>query len=259
MMLTLCMQVASATLLFTIPEHIAALYTTDGAVIALAAQLLALAAIFQLSDGVQAASNGALRGLKDTRVPMLISGVAYWCVGMPVGLWLAFQGTRSARHVDGPDCRAQRRGGPADFAVLVDCAEAAGSRIASRAVRRMSPHAHSATLSNFTAAGIVPLTGLESKMSSSQPGIVMRLMRGIWNTLNFTRRLILNVILVIVLCLLFAALFRRADHRRTDGAGARSARHDRRAVQYRRQQTCHRQPQRRGQQGSAAARSSAGD
>ena len=90
MMLTLCMQVASATLLFTIPEHIAALYTTDGAVIALAAQLLALAAIFQLSDGVQAASNGALRGLKDTRVPMLISGVAYWCVGMPVGLWLAF-------------------------------------------------------------------------------------------------------------------------------------------------------------------------
>jgi len=74
----------------------------------------------------------------------------------------------------------------------------------------MSPHAHSATLSNFTAAGIVPLTGLESKMSSSQPGIVMRLMRGIWNTLNFTRRLILNVILVIVLCLLFAALFRAA-------------------------------------------------
>ena len=90
LMLTLCMQVASATLLFTMPEYIAALYTTDGAVIALAAQLLALAAIFQLSDGVQAASNGALRGLKDTRVPMLISGVAYWCVGMPVGLWLAF-------------------------------------------------------------------------------------------------------------------------------------------------------------------------
>ncbi len=90
MLLTVGMQVFSAALLFSLPERIAALYTSDTAVIALAAQLLGLAAIFQLSDGVQAASNGALRGLKDTRLPMLISGFAYWCVGMPVGLWLAF-------------------------------------------------------------------------------------------------------------------------------------------------------------------------
>jgi multidrug resistance protein, MATE family len=91
MLLTLSVQIVSATLLFTLPERIAALYTRDSGVIMLAAQLLTLAAIFQLSDGVQAASNGALRGLKDTRMPMLISGFAYWCVGMPVGLWLAFQ------------------------------------------------------------------------------------------------------------------------------------------------------------------------
>ncbi len=90
MMLTLCIQVFSATLLFSVPERIAAMYTSDVAVITLAAQLLGLAAIFQLSDGVQAASNGALRGLKDTRLPMLISAFAYWGVGMPVGLWLAF-------------------------------------------------------------------------------------------------------------------------------------------------------------------------
>ncbi|MEP6881600.1 MAG: S49 family peptidase, partial [Dokdonella sp.] len=45
-------------------------------------------------------------------------------------------------------------------------------------------------------------------MPSSQPGFFVRLMRGIWNTLNFTRSLILNVILVIVLCLLFGAFFR---------------------------------------------------
>lgn len=90
MMLTLCMQILSAALLFSVPERIAAMYTSDVAVITLAAQLLGLAAIFQLSDGVQAASNGALRGLKDTRLPMLISAFAYWGVGMPVGLWLAF-------------------------------------------------------------------------------------------------------------------------------------------------------------------------
>lgn len=90
LMLTFFTQVLSATLLFSVPEHIASLYTDDAAVIALAAQLLGLAAIFQLSDGIQAASNGALRGLKNTRLPMLITGFAYWAVGMPVGLWLAF-------------------------------------------------------------------------------------------------------------------------------------------------------------------------
>jgi protease-4 len=47
-------------------------------------------------------------------------------------------------------------------------------------------------------------------MSTSQPGFFMRFLRGIWNTLNFTRRLILNGILVIVLIAVFAALFRSA-------------------------------------------------
>jgi multidrug resistance protein, MATE family len=83
--------------LFTVPQRIASMYTSDAAVVALAAQLLTLAAIFQLSDGVQAASNGALRGLKDTRVPMLITGFAYWGVGMPVGWWLAFPSGLGAR------------------------------------------------------------------------------------------------------------------------------------------------------------------
>ncbi len=45
-------------------------------------------------------------------------------------------------------------------------------------------------------------------MSSSQPGFFVRLMRGIWNTLNFTRLLIFNTILVVVLIALFAAFFR---------------------------------------------------
>jgi multidrug resistance protein, MATE family len=68
-------------------------------VIALASQLLVLAGLFQFSDGIQVASNGALRGLKDTRVPMAITLFAYWLIGMPVGWWLAFHAGLGARGI----------------------------------------------------------------------------------------------------------------------------------------------------------------
>ena len=67
---------------------IAALYTNDAAVRALAAELLILAAVFQLSDGLQATLTGLLRGLQDTRVPMLINAFAYWGIGFGTG-WFA--------------------------------------------------------------------------------------------------------------------------------------------------------------------------
>ncbi|HET6631604.1 MAG TPA: MATE family efflux transporter [Rhodanobacteraceae bacterium] len=95
--LTLATQVVSSTLMLALPHAIAGLYTPDAAVVALAAQLLVLAGIFQFSDGIQAVSNGALRGLKDTRVPMLITAFAYWGVGMPIGWWLAFPRGLGAR------------------------------------------------------------------------------------------------------------------------------------------------------------------
>lgn len=95
--LTLVAQGVSALLMLTVPERIAALYTGDAAVIALAAELLVLAGFFQFSDGLQVAASGALRGLKDTRVPMLITTFAYWGVGMPVGWWLAFRAGLGAR------------------------------------------------------------------------------------------------------------------------------------------------------------------
>lgn len=66
---------------------IAGLYTSDPAVVALAVLLMRYAAVFQLPDGVQVLSAGALRGLKDTRVPMFITVFAYWCVGLPLGAW----------------------------------------------------------------------------------------------------------------------------------------------------------------------------
>jgi MATE family multidrug resistance protein len=97
LLLTLVAQSVSALLMLTVPERIASLYTADAAVIALAAQLLVLAGLFQFSDGMQVAASGALRGLKDTRVPMLITTFAYWGVGMPVGWWLAFRAGYGAR------------------------------------------------------------------------------------------------------------------------------------------------------------------
>lgn len=89
-MLTLASQAFSAALMLAIPHAIARVYSGDPVVVAMAAQLLVLAGIFQFSDGIQVVSNGALRGLKDTRVPMFITAFAYWVVGMPTGAWLAF-------------------------------------------------------------------------------------------------------------------------------------------------------------------------
>ncbi|HEY3521654.1 MAG TPA: MATE family efflux transporter [Rhodanobacteraceae bacterium] len=88
--LTLATQCVASALMLGIPHLIARLYTDAPAVLALAAQLLMLAGAFQFADGIQVASNGALRGLKDTRVPMFITVLAYWGVGMPIGYVLAF-------------------------------------------------------------------------------------------------------------------------------------------------------------------------
>jgi MATE family multidrug resistance protein len=63
---------------------------------ALGATLLVVAGIFQLADGVQSVASGALRGLKDTQVPMLLAGFGYWVVGMPLGLALALPGGMGA-------------------------------------------------------------------------------------------------------------------------------------------------------------------
>lgn len=89
--ITLLTQGGSALVLVLFAVPIARLYTSDPDVVALAASLMGLAALFQFSDGIQVASAGALRGLKDTRVPMFVTGLAYWGVGMPAGWWLGVE------------------------------------------------------------------------------------------------------------------------------------------------------------------------
>ena len=78
------LMMGSATLLGVARGSIAGLYSADPAVAALAAQLLLMVAVFQVSDGLQVGAMGALRGFKDTRVPFLITIGAYWLVGFPI-------------------------------------------------------------------------------------------------------------------------------------------------------------------------------
>ncbi len=64
----------------------------SAAPIALAASYLSVAALFQLVDGAQVTAAAALRGMSDTRVPMLIALTGYWAVGLPTAYWLGFHG-----------------------------------------------------------------------------------------------------------------------------------------------------------------------
>jgi MATE family multidrug resistance protein len=66
------------------------LYIEDPEVIRIAASLLVIAALFQLSDGTQAVGLGALRGIADAKIPMIITFIAYWVIGLPGGYLLGF-------------------------------------------------------------------------------------------------------------------------------------------------------------------------
>jgi MATE family multidrug resistance protein len=59
-------------------------------VIGLAVSFLVFAGIFQIVDGAQAAASGMLRGLHDARIPMILAGIGYWGIGLPLGVVLAF-------------------------------------------------------------------------------------------------------------------------------------------------------------------------
>ena len=81
-------QAMSAMALLLGHDAVVALYTRDLAVAALAGNLLVYAAAFQFPDGIQVLSAGALRGLKDTRVPMWLAVFSYWGLGMTLGVGL---------------------------------------------------------------------------------------------------------------------------------------------------------------------------
>ena len=85
---TLMTASVSAAVMWFLPDMVASIYTSDMAVKVLAAELLLFAAMFQFCDGVQVAANGALRGYKDTRVPMIMILIACWGIALPFGYTL---------------------------------------------------------------------------------------------------------------------------------------------------------------------------
>ncbi|MGR5303732.1 MATE family efflux transporter [Vibrio mediterranei] len=82
------MSLISVTIFLLFPDWIIRLYTTDPAVSATAATLLVFTAMYQFSDALQTSSNGALRGYKDTKVPMLLAIASYWGLALPLGIVL---------------------------------------------------------------------------------------------------------------------------------------------------------------------------
>lgn len=84
-----------ALVMVTLPEYLIWAFIdvnepANAEVVRLAILFLAVAALFQIVDGAQAVAAGMLRGLQDTRVPMVYALIGYWGIGMPVGVWLAF-------------------------------------------------------------------------------------------------------------------------------------------------------------------------
>lgn len=85
MAVALVFALLAAALMWGLADWIPYLYTDDQAIIQLAAQLFVYAALYQVSDAIQVACAGALRGYQDTRLPMLLTLVAYWLIGLPSG------------------------------------------------------------------------------------------------------------------------------------------------------------------------------
>jgi MATE family multidrug resistance protein len=93
--MSLGVALASVALFLSVPGPIVALFLDmekpeSAAIVAYGVVLLALAALFQLADGMQVMALGLLRGLQDTRVPMVLACVSYWLIGVPAAYALAF-------------------------------------------------------------------------------------------------------------------------------------------------------------------------
>jgi len=81
----------SAAVLALAPRMLARAYTPDPMVVGMASTLIPIAGVFQVFDGTQVVSIGVLRGVGDTRTPLIVNVIGYWVVALPLSLWLAFR------------------------------------------------------------------------------------------------------------------------------------------------------------------------
>ena len=77
-------------------QQLPGFFNKNTEVLEMAAYLLLLAAVFQISDSTQAIGAGLLRGIKDVKTPTLLIAISYWVIGIPVGYLLAFPGKMGA-------------------------------------------------------------------------------------------------------------------------------------------------------------------
>jgi MATE family multidrug resistance protein len=79
-----------AVCFLTMPNLFINIFTSDATLVKICAPILVLAGLFQIFDGMQVSLGGVFKGLKKTNIIMLGDFAAYWLVGLPVGIWLAF-------------------------------------------------------------------------------------------------------------------------------------------------------------------------
>ena len=89
-LLAMAVMVVAAATFLVIPRTLIGIFTRDEAVLALGSSLLFVAAVFQLFDGLQGVTTGVLRGVADTRTPMITNLLAHWLFGLPVSYTLCF-------------------------------------------------------------------------------------------------------------------------------------------------------------------------
>ena len=86
--MTACMMTLFGLIFILFRQYLPTLYISDVLVIELASQLLVIAALFQISDGLQAVGLGVLRGMHDVKIPTLVTFFSYWFLAIPVGYFL---------------------------------------------------------------------------------------------------------------------------------------------------------------------------
>ena len=87
---------SAAAAFLIVPRTIIGAFTTDASVVAIGVSLLFVGAVFQLFDGLQGVATGVLRGLGDTRSPMLWNLAGHWFIGLPLGYTLCFGAGRAS-------------------------------------------------------------------------------------------------------------------------------------------------------------------
>jgi MATE family multidrug resistance protein len=95
--LAFMIQILFATLYLSIPGKLLGVASSDPAIIAYASALLFWVGLFQIPDGLQVVLSGVMRGLHETKIPMILGFISYWMIGLPIGCYFTYQRGLEAR------------------------------------------------------------------------------------------------------------------------------------------------------------------